>query len=414
MKRVVLGTAGHIDHGKTSLVRALTGIDTDRLREEKRRGITIELGFAHLALPDGTVAGVVDVPGHERFVRAMAAGAGGVDLVILVVAADEGVMPQTREHLDICRLLGVPRGLVALTKADLLPTLGADWLPLLEQDVRGAVKGTFLEGSPILPVSAASGDGLPALVAAIGELAAEVSERPDARGGREEDRLVPLADLAGEEGPRHHRAEALHREGAVHGQEQGPVGGPLGDLRRDPAEGGDEAGEPLAGGRGHREDGGALEEGALGGGPDLLLEEREPVGAELGEEVRLRHGDDAAGDTEEPADVEVLAGLGHHPLVRGDDEDDEVDPARARGHGADEPLVARDDHDAGDGPVRQCEVREPQLDRDPAALLLAQPIGVDPSERADERGLPVVDVARGPDDDALHGRDGGVSRAGAL
>ena len=132
MKRVVLGTAGHIDHGKTSLVRALTGIDTDRLREEKRRGITIELGFAHLQLPDGTVAGVVDVPGHERFVRAMAAGAGGIDLVVLVVAADEGVMPQTREHVDICRLLGVPRGLVAITKSDLLPDLGAEWLPLLE------------------------------------------------------------------------------------------------------------------------------------------------------------------------------------------------------------------------------------------------------------------------------------------
>jgi selenocysteine-specific elongation factor len=178
MKRLVLGTAGHIDHGKTALVRALTGIDTDRLREEKRRGITIELGFAHLALPDGSVAGVVDVPGHERFVRAMAAGAGGVDLVVLVVAADEGVMPQTREHLDICRLLGVPRGLVALTKADLLPGLGADWRALVEQDVRAATKGTFLEGSPILPVSAATGEGLEALVAALGRLAAEVPERP--------------------------------------------------------------------------------------------------------------------------------------------------------------------------------------------------------------------------------------------
>ncbi len=178
MKRVVLGTAGHIDHGKTSLVRALTGIDTDRLREEKRRGITIELGFAHLALPDGTVAGVVDVPGHERFVRAMAAGAGGIDLVVLVVAADEGVMPQTREHLDICRLLGVPRGLVAVTKADLLPGLGADWLPLLEEEIRAATKGTFLEGSPLIPVSATTGEGLPGLVAAIGRLAAEVPERP--------------------------------------------------------------------------------------------------------------------------------------------------------------------------------------------------------------------------------------------
>jgi selenocysteine-specific elongation factor len=180
MKRVVLGTAGHIDHGKTALVRALTGTDTDRLREEKRRGITIELGFAHLALPDGTVAGVVDVPGHERFVRAMAAGAGGIDLVVLVIAADEGVMPQTREHLDICRLLGVPRGLVAVTKSDLLPGLGADWFPLLEGDVRDATKGTFLEGAPIVPVSANTGEGLPALVDAIARLAREVPERsPD-------------------------------------------------------------------------------------------------------------------------------------------------------------------------------------------------------------------------------------------
>ena len=119
-RRIVLGTAGHVDHGKTALVKALTGIDTDRLAEEKRRGITIELGFAHLELPDGTQAGVVDVPGHERFVRAMVAGAVGVDLVVLVIAADEGVMPQTREHLDVCALLGVGRGVVALTKIDLV------------------------------------------------------------------------------------------------------------------------------------------------------------------------------------------------------------------------------------------------------------------------------------------------------
>ena len=178
MKRVVVGTAGHIDHGKTSLVRALTGIDTDRLREEKRRGITIELGFAHLALPDGTVAGVVDVPGHERFVRSMAAGAGGIDLVVLVVAADEGVMPQTREHLDICRLLGVPRGLVAVTKSDLLPDLGPGWLPLLEQDVRDVTRGTFLEDAPIVPVSSATREGLDRLVAEIARLAAEAPERP--------------------------------------------------------------------------------------------------------------------------------------------------------------------------------------------------------------------------------------------
>jgi selenocysteine-specific elongation factor len=178
VKRVVIGTAGHIDHGKTALVKALTGVDTDRLAEEKRRGITIELGFAHLPLPDGTVAGVVDVPGHERFVRAMAAGAGGIDLVVLVVAADEGVMPQTREHLDICRLLGVPRGVVAVTKADLLPELGADWLPLLEQEVHAAVAGTFLEGAARVPVSARTGEGLPALRAELARLAGEVRERP--------------------------------------------------------------------------------------------------------------------------------------------------------------------------------------------------------------------------------------------
>jgi selenocysteine-specific elongation factor len=178
MSRIVIGTAGHIDHGKTALVRALTGIDTDRLAEEKRRGITIELGFAHLALPDGTVVGVVDVPGHERFVRAMAAGAGGIDLVVLVVAADEGVMPQTREHLDICRLLGVPRGLVAVTKSDLLPELGAEWLPLLETEIRAATRGTFLEGCAIVPCSARTGEGLDALRAALGALAREVPERP--------------------------------------------------------------------------------------------------------------------------------------------------------------------------------------------------------------------------------------------
>src|SRR5512143_80297 len=122
MKQVILGTAGHIDHGKTSLVKALTGIDTDRLKEEKERGITIELGFAHLELPDDLILGIVDVPGHERFVRTMVAGVGGMDMVMLVIAADEGIMPQTREHLEICRLLGVKRGLVALTKCDMVDT----------------------------------------------------------------------------------------------------------------------------------------------------------------------------------------------------------------------------------------------------------------------------------------------------
>src|SRR5512136_3459010 len=159
MQRVVIGTAGHVDHGKTALVKALTGVDTDRLAEERRRGITIELGFAHLPLPDGSVAGVVDVPGHERFVRSMAAGAGGIDLVVLVVAADEGIMPQTREHLDICRLLGVARGLVVVTKSDLLPGLGAEWLPLLLDEVKAATAGTFLEGAPVLTCSTVTGAG---------------------------------------------------------------------------------------------------------------------------------------------------------------------------------------------------------------------------------------------------------------
>lgn len=157
---MIVGTAGHVDHGKTSLVRALTGIDTDRLPEEKRRGITLELGFAHLALPGGRVVGVVDVPGHERFVRAMTAGAGGVDVALLVVAADEGVMPQTREHLDICGLLGVRAGVLVVTKADLLPGLGEGWLELLEAELRALCADTFLEGAPLVAVSAKTGEGL--------------------------------------------------------------------------------------------------------------------------------------------------------------------------------------------------------------------------------------------------------------
>jgi selenocysteine-specific elongation factor len=172
--RVVLGTAGHIDHGKTSLVKALTGIDTDRLREEKERGITIELGFAHLRMPSGIDLAVVDVPGHERFVRTMVAGATGIDLVLLVVAADEGAMPQTREHLDICSLLGVKAGLVALTKADLVDP---DFLDLAREDVAEVTRGTFLEGAPVLPVSATTGEGLPDLVMAIDALAASVPQK---------------------------------------------------------------------------------------------------------------------------------------------------------------------------------------------------------------------------------------------
>jgi selenocysteine-specific elongation factor len=174
----VIGTAGHIDHGKTSLVRALTGIDTDRLKEEKARGITIELGFAHLQLPTGEVVGVVEVPGHERFVRTMVAGAVGIDLVVLVVAADEGVMPQTREHLDICQLLGIKRGVVALTKSDLV---NDELRELAVADVADALRGTFLQDAPVIAVSAKTGDGLNALKTAIGDGLRDLPGRdPDA------------------------------------------------------------------------------------------------------------------------------------------------------------------------------------------------------------------------------------------
>jgi selenocysteine-specific elongation factor len=165
---VVIGTAGHIDHGKTSLVKALTGVDTDRLKEEKERGITIELGFAPIDLPGVGRAGVVDVPGHERFVRHMVAGAFGIDIVMLVVAADEGVMPQTREHTDICALLGVRQGLVALTKADLVDE---ELLELATLDVREYLAGTFLEAVPLVPVSVQTGRGLDTLRATLAELA---------------------------------------------------------------------------------------------------------------------------------------------------------------------------------------------------------------------------------------------------
>jgi selenocysteine-specific elongation factor len=173
---IVLGTAGHIDHGKTSLVHALTGIDPDRLPIEKARGITTELGFARLDLDEHRIA-VVDVPGHERFVRSMVAGATGLDLVCLVIAADEGVMPQTREHLEICDLLGVRRGLIALTKVDLVDT---EWLELVTEEVRVAIAKTFLAGAPLLPVSARTGSGLPALRAAIGAAIATLPPRSTA------------------------------------------------------------------------------------------------------------------------------------------------------------------------------------------------------------------------------------------
>jgi selenocysteine-specific elongation factor len=173
---VIIGTAGHIDHGKTALVRALTGIDTDRLPEEKKRGITIELGFAPLTLDGVGVAGVVDVPGHEAFVRTMVAGATGIDLALLVVAADEGVMPQTREHLAILELLGVNTGVVALTKADLVDN---DWLALVEEDVRQAA-ARALPSARLIPTSVRSGRGIDEVKAALSSLASSIQMR-DAR-----------------------------------------------------------------------------------------------------------------------------------------------------------------------------------------------------------------------------------------
>ncbi len=179
--RVVVGTAGHVDHGKTALVRALTGIDTDRLPEEKRRGITLEAGYAHLELPGIGTAGVVDVPGHERFLRAMVAAAGGIDVAVLCVAADEGPMPQTAEHLDVLRLLGVQAGVIAMTKADLLPELGAEHRELLTVELRELVEGTFLEEAPIIEVSARTGKGLPELVRALADAvkARQATPRPE-------------------------------------------------------------------------------------------------------------------------------------------------------------------------------------------------------------------------------------------
>src|SRR5262245_31973142 len=160
----IIGTAGHIDHGKTSLVKALTGEDTDRLKEEKERGISIDLGFARLDLPDGTTAGVVDVPGHERFIRNMLAGAHGIDLVLITVAADDGVMPQTEEHLDIAHLLGVQRAIFVITKADLVPDRRIEEV---EEEIRICASGTAFEDAPAVPFSSVTGHGLERLRAAI-------------------------------------------------------------------------------------------------------------------------------------------------------------------------------------------------------------------------------------------------------
>lgn len=174
MKHVIIGTAGHVDHGKTEIVKALTGVDTDRLAEEKKRGITIDLGFARLDFPDGSCASIVDVPGHEKFIKNMLAGAGGVDIAMLVVAADEGFMPQTVEHLDILQMLGVKDGLVVLTKTDLVDD---DWLRMLEGDVKSRVRGTFLEDKPILCTSVRTGEGIEQLREALHDLTLHTEEK---------------------------------------------------------------------------------------------------------------------------------------------------------------------------------------------------------------------------------------------
>ncbi len=177
-KHIIIGTAGHVDHGKTALIRALTGIETDRHPEERERGMSIDLGFAHLTLPSGIVAGIVDVPGHERFVHNMLAGASEVDMVLFVVAADEGVMPQTVEHLQILQLLNAKRGIIAITKRDLVDD---DWLALVMDDVAEKVKGTFLEGAPMVAVSSVTGEGLDELLKLMDKIAQEVPPKDTTR-----------------------------------------------------------------------------------------------------------------------------------------------------------------------------------------------------------------------------------------
>lgn len=177
LEHLVIGTAGHVDHGKTVLIRALTGVDTDRLREEKKRGISIDLGFAPLELPDGRLAGIVDVPGHERFIHNMLAGAAGMDLVLLVVDATEGIMPQTREHLQILQLLGLGKGIVVITKADLVE---AEWQELIREEIAAELAGTFLAGAPVLAVSAFTGAGMEELKELIASASRDLPRRDPA------------------------------------------------------------------------------------------------------------------------------------------------------------------------------------------------------------------------------------------
>jgi selenocysteine-specific elongation factor len=178
MKSIVVGTAGQIDHGKTALVRALTGVDTDRLEEEKRRGISIDLGFAHLDLDQNLRIALVDVPGHERFIKNMLAGVGGIDLLLFVIAADESIKPQTREHFEICRLLNIKQGVVVLTKSDLVDH---DILDLVKLEVEEFVAGSFLESAPVIPVSSTTGAGLDALRQVLKDVATSITPKDDSQ-----------------------------------------------------------------------------------------------------------------------------------------------------------------------------------------------------------------------------------------
>ena len=185
MRNVIVGTAGHVDHGKTSLIQALTGVDTDRLKEEKRRGITIDLGFAEMPNDRDLSIGVVDVPGHEKFIGNMLAGIGGIDLVLLVIAADESVMPQTAEHVEILKALRISRGIIALTKTDLAEE---EWLEIVREDIKDFVRGTFLEQAPLLEVSVRTGQN----VAALKELICDWAEKAQPRRDEAELFRVPV------------------------------------------------------------------------------------------------------------------------------------------------------------------------------------------------------------------------------
>ena len=174
MKNIIVGTAGHIDHGKTTLIKALTGRNTDRWEEEQRRGITIDLGFTYFDLKNGDRVGIIDVPGHEKFINNMVAGVVGMDLVLLVVAADEGIMPQTREHMDILGLLGIKKSILVINKCDLVDE---EWLELVEEEIQEELEGTFLEGAPVVKVSAATGQGLDELTDTIQQLMSDEIHR---------------------------------------------------------------------------------------------------------------------------------------------------------------------------------------------------------------------------------------------